>query len=697
MCLNVVPSLANFKRFFHTSHPILMPPPTLKLSPRAKGVKASKIASASSRRRSVIDALRNVVVVVSVLFLLSLFDVVDDEVHEDIEWITNTHARTNPSLLRRPTELAQKTDIDDAIGELDRFIFAMQQGRKAAEEAFKEMGGGSGSGERTKKRKKKSDGEDGDDDDDSDDSDDADDDDDSDDADDTGDNEVLNDESDDDDDDDDFPGSDTDDFKAKGTLQDVDLFAMVDEWIEDGKTRKGAFDVAGDRLFTAPILPLTEDSGKSKSQAKKAPTVVIKTEPGAAAKRWEHRAKLSEQEASAKFPPKYHELLEEWRSTRTYSHVSKYCDAERKLKELGYKQATHKVKRPPTFLGYDGEACPKTFGSEQISFCTQYLPAYREQEQQTFLYLFQRAYRTKKSLSLDVEDFFPLTWRLYKMAERRNLKARTTNETLKLEGGPYVTKFTFSHGAGKPSLTVKMWDKIKKSDHSTKQQVQEAKQKMIVQRYINHPYLFQNRKFVVRTFAIILNNKPMVVLYHDGAILRSLPSYSPFVRRDGNYKSAAHFTNAQSTHKGKMRSSELYASLGQFQQWLQGRNREHANFLDEQLRPRLKSRMLYALYALLRPPKEVQGERADVKKSTKLPSDVVVVQSVCFDFLLDQDKNLWLLGVQTAYCAVNLGGDAFRPPWKQALQSALGDTPVRLGEELLFVFYFFIVAGAVDS
>lgn len=202
----------------------------------------------------------------------------------------------------------------------------------------------------------------------------------------------------------------------------------------------------------------------------------------------------------------------------------------------------------------------------------------------------------------NVSDIFPPTWRLYKQADRRALRARTQNEELPVEGGPYVNKFTFSHGAGNPSITVKMYNQLKKSDESTKIQVKEAKQKMVAQIYINNPYLYEDRKFIIRTWAVILQKEPMIVLYHDGAILRSMPKYIPFTKRDGAYKRAAHFTNAQSTHKGTLRSSSLYASLSQFQHWLNTKNKETPNFVKESLRPRIKLRMMYALYAMLRPP-----------------------------------------------------------------------------------------------
>jgi len=309
-----------------------------------------------------------------------------------------------------------------------------------------------------------------------------------------------------------------------------------------------------------------------------------------------------------------------------------------------------------------------------------------------------RLYKIKQGVLKDdlrVDDFFPMTWRLYKQTDRRALRSHTQNESLVAEGGPYVNKFSFSHGAGIPSITVKMYNQLKKSDDSTKAQVKEAKQKMIAQKYINNPYLFESRKFIIRTWAIIVSSQPMMVLYHDGALLRSMPPYSPFTKRDGSYKRAAHFTNAQSTHKGTLRSSSLYATFGQFQQWLDKQHKESPTFVRDSLRPRLKARMIYALYAMMRPTsgtadlgedETAEGGPADlVKKSAKLPPDVVVVQPICFDFLLDADSKLWLLGVQTTgTCAVNLGGDSFRPPWKIAMQTALADRLVDLGEEMIW-------------
>lgn len=476
------------------------------------------------------------------------------------------------------------------------------------------------------------------------------------------------------------------------------MAAEMETWITQGKTKRLGFDVFYDPLSGTSQLVRSKKQQAGGPVESEKETEPPKAQPGDAQRRFIRREKPEVPTAMTTF-------LQGLRTTRTYSHITKAVDAERRLKSLGYKQSTAGGKLKVLFQGNFGESCPAHFDEKQISFCNYYLPLFREQEQQQLLQMQERALKNQIP-SLQVENFFPLTWRLYKQMDRRALRTRTQNESLQNEGGPYVNKFTFSHGAGKPSLTQKMYNQLKKSDESTKHQTQEAKQKMIVQVYCNNPYLFEGKKFIIRTWAVVISSNPMMVLYHDGAILRSVVPYSPFTKRDGHYKRAAHFTNDQSTHKGTLRSSELYASLGQFQHWLNTQHKETPTFVRDSLRPRIKARMIYALYAMMRPAPRTKAEMDDedeneqstsggvrtgeteglVKKQIKLPNDVAVVQPICFDFLLQEGaQNLYMLGAHAnGACAVNLGGDSFRPPWKVAMQTALSDRLVDLGEEMLW-------------
>jgi len=477
----------------------------------------------------------------------------------------------------------------------------------------------------------------------------------------------------------------------KETETSASIAAEMDLWISQGKTKRLGLDVFYDPLSGTSQLVRSKQGDNAGGDEKQ--TEAPKANPGDAQRRFIQRVKPAVPVAMTTF-------LQGLRASRTYSHISKAVDAERRLKALGYKQSTAGGKLKVMFQGNLGESCPH-FDEKQISFCNYYLPLFREQEQQQLLQMQERAIRPIVP-DLVVEDFFPLTWRLYKQMDRRALRTRTQNESLPNEGGPYVNKFTFAHGAGKPSLTTKMYNQLKKSDESTKHQTQEAKQKMVVQVYCNNPFLFEGKKFIIRTWAVIINNSPMMVMYHDGAVLRSVVPYSPFTKRDAHYKRAAHFTNDQSTHKGTLRSSSLYASLGQFQHWLNTQNMETPTFVRDWLRPQIKARMIYALYAMMRPAPRTKADMEDddesdsgalgaesteiVKKQVKLPNDVAVVQPVCFDFLLQEGKaRLWMLGAHAnGACAVNLGGDSFRPPWKVAMQTALADRLVDLGEEMLW-------------
>ena len=106
---------------------------------------------------------------------------------------------------------------------------------------------------------------------------------------------------------------------------------------------------------------------------------------------------------------------------KSFSHFNKKSDYERGLEAAGYKQIKKDKRRLATFVGYEGNECPqfRTISEPQVSFCAQYLPDYKEQEQYQLLLLFGRQNPTIEPKAFDV---FPQTWRLYKIAERRALK-----------------------------------------------------------------------------------------------------------------------------------------------------------------------------------------------------------------------------------------------------------------------------------
>lgn len=166
---------------------------------------------------------------------------------------------------------------------------------------------------------------------------------------------------------------------------------------------------------------------------------------------------------------------------------------------------------------------------------------------------------------------------------------------------------------------------------------------------------------------------------HDGALYRSVSKFTPFTRRDGNYHRSSHFTNDQKSHgKGPLKSSNLYSSLDIFQDWLTENKLEKSDFVLK-LRRQIRAMVIIALYALLRP--KVKG----YKGPPTLPPNVIVMQPVCFDFLLDRKKKVWFLGANTgSHCYVNIGGPSFRPPWKQELMTQMTDNALQLAQEILW-------------
>ena len=387
--------------------------------------------------------------------------------------------------------------------------------------------------------------------------------------------------------------------------------------------------------------------------------------------------------------PAFIEWRENFRKTSlTYSRVSKKGDLEHWLKQMGFKQATRSSKKTPLVISYDGETCPSwPKNSKHLSFCTQYVLSFREQQQYQLLKALEESARGKET-KLKVKKFFPATWRLYKEADRRQLKIRLNFESTKADASTqmktYVIKYTYSHFAGDPSITTKLWDKIKKSDSSVKERDNEAKNKKIVQVWINNPYLFEGRKFVIRTWAVIASRKPLIAYYHDGYLMRSVTPYTPFKKRDSSYRKSAYFTNQQSgVKKSLLRSSNLYASMEDFQEYLNENSLETPGFVDEWLRPKIKARMVYTLSAMTNIIKDTVDYEA-LKRPSKLPPNIGVVQAVCFDFIVSDTKHVWMVGASTSQCNVNVGGDNFRPSWKVRLRDTVAKGMIHLNEEILW-------------
>jgi len=379
-------------------------------------------------------------------------------------------------------------------------------------------------------------------------------------------------------------------------------------------------------------------------------------------------------------------FVEELRSDNTYAHLGRKNDMERALKVLGYKQSTKSGKKVPLWVGYEDKGKCPVFKREEtrISFCPYYIPQNKADQ---FAHITNFA--DKVPASKLKPDFYPLTWRLYKEQDRRSLKLHCTNESMSEFGEAYVRKFTVP-GSNYMKSAESIYDQLVKSDKKVKELTKETKNRAIVQHYINNPLLLEERKFIMRTFAVIVNAKPLIVYYHDGAVFRSIVKYKPFARHDSDYKKAAHITSEQkSAQKKVLKSSELYTSFNSLQNYLKREQVVDDNYVNKVLRPQMKARMIYALYAILKRQRASDDDPAAAEeapeRSESLVNNAAVVQTTCFDFLLDDKKKLYLITVATAqHCFINMGGNSFKPAWKTKMQEALSDSTAKLSEEMLW-------------
>lgn len=380
--------------------------------------------------------------------------------------------------------------------------------------------------------------------------------------------------------------------------------------------------------------------------------------------------------------PDFAKFVQELRSDATYAHVHKKNDMERALKSLGYKQSTKSSKKVPLIVG-DENKCPSQFkmDEQRISFCPLFFPVNKADQ---YYHIQQFAERVPESKLKP--DFYPLTWRLYRLEERAKLKEHCTNDTMTEFGVAYVRKFTVP-GENYMKSADSIYEQLEKSEKSVKQLRKETKNRAVVQLYINNPLLIEERKFIIRTYAVIVSTKPLIVYYSDGAGLRSVIKYQPFSRHDSDYKKAAHITSEQKTaNKKVLKSSELYMSFHSLQTYLTEAGND-PNYVTKVLRPHMKARMIYALHAIIQRQRggEDETEEEQIDRAQSLPRSTAIVQEACFDFLLDESKKLWLITVGTgSHCFVTMGGSSFRPSWKGKLQNALSESTAQLAEEMLW-------------
>ncbi len=173
---------------------------------------------------------------------------------------------------------------------------------------------------------------------------------------------------------------------------------------------------------------------------------------------------------------------------------------------------------------------------------------------------------------------------------------------------------------------------------------------LVIQPYKSNPLLWEGKKFTLRTWAFVVSSSPLIALYHDGVIMRSLDRHATRTP-DAHVKNArkrhrrgssmsdyeagyfANITSRQELHpEFPSRNSEAFGCMDDFQAYLRAaypKSTEMSHYTDLILRPYLKRLMLFTLRALRREHEHV--------------ARVWSTQQLCFDYLIDGNWNVWLL------------------------------------------------------
>jgi len=162
--------------------------------------------------------------------------------------------------------------------------------------------------------------------------------------------------------------------------------------------------------------------------------------------------------------------------------------------------------------------------------------------------------------------------------------------------------------------------------------------KLLMQRYLNNPFLVMNHKFDFRVFALIASTDPLIVYYHDGYLRVSLSEYSP----DSKEKSS-HITNtgiSRDMFKIARENGTWHGmtedELREFQTWTFERFGKYMyesgqvdspTWIDTFLRPKMQEGMIHMVRTM----------------QQNLPKSNNMYQFVGVDFILDTDFRLWFI------------------------------------------------------
>jgi len=161
---------------------------------------------------------------------------------------------------------------------------------------------------------------------------------------------------------------------------------------------------------------------------------------------------------------------------------------------------------------------------------------------------------------------------------------------------------------------------------------------LLMQRYLNNPFLVMGHKFDFRVFCMIASTDPLIVYYHDGYLRVSLSEYSP----DSKEKSS-HITNTgisrdmfKIARENGTWNGMTEDELREFQTWTFERFGKYMyesgqvkdrNWIDNFLRPKMQAGMVHMAKTM----------------QQNLPKTNNFYQFVGVDFILDTDYRLWFI------------------------------------------------------
>ncbi len=202
-----------------------------------------------------------------------------------------------------------------------------------------------------------------------------------------------------------------------------------------------------------------------------------------------------------------------------------------------------------------------------------------------------------------------------------------------------------------------------------------ARTELVVQAFKKNALLWDERKFTIRTWAVVVSSEPLIVMYHDGVVLRSLEkSILAHTKKSQKYSKRQQYADINTRQSGHHdytnRREDAFGCIDELQTYLSGSfaSTEMRHFSELILVPELQRLMLAVIHAH--------------RRDTPHPG-VWNMQRISFDFILDANWNIWLVDTDWGTNDVNLGEDDFTSPCKRSLIQALGDDTIHVTEQLI--------------